>query len=179
MTKVPVADQIGEIEKILGDFARLLESWKKLAAEAEKAGVPAELNRLKTAVWNLRNTYEMFEKADDDTGTIVSKIECSATERVELAAIVGAILLPEMKGKSLDLMAFRLGKNGEPLSLDGYAGTPLILPKNTGPVVLPYEIKIPIRESGIYGFYLFDRDGVFAPKTDLLATYMYSAVVTH
>lgn len=109
---------------------------------------------------------------------IVNELECRADERVELGAMVGVVLRPPMKGKSLDLMVWKLDKKGEPDRLPDYVGTPLILPHGLGPSVLPYSIKVPIRETGIYGFYLFDRDGVFGEARKLLATYMFSATVT-
>jgi len=108
---------------------------------------------------------------------IVNHLETSKGQPVDLAAIVGLILAPDMKGKSLDLMAWRLGKKGEPDRIPGYAGTPLILPDGLGPLVLPYSISVPIQESGIYGFYLFDRQGAFGSKETLLATYTYSVTV--
>lgn len=108
---------------------------------------------------------------------IVNELEITADEPLELAAIVGVILRPEMAGKRLDLMAWELGKNGGPKNLDGYVGTPLILPEGSGPVVLPYSINVPIREDGIYGFYLFDHEGTFGPPRRLLATYMFSVTV--
>jgi len=41
-------------------------------------------------------------------------------------------------------------------------------------VCLPYQINVPIWTPGIYGFDLFDRDGVFGEKESLLATYLYA-----
>lgn len=109
---------------------------------------------------------------------IVNELDATANEPIEVTAVVGVILRPTMLGARLDLMAWRLGKNGELLPLDGYAGTPLILPNGLGPVVLPYSLRIPIRHSGIYGFHLFDRDGAFGSTEELLATYMYSVTVS-
>lgn len=43
-----------------------------------------------------------------------------------------------------------------------------------GPAVLPYSLTVPVRSTGIHGFDLFDREGVFGPSERLLATYMYS-----
>lgn len=94
-------------------------------------------------------------------------------DRILLRPVVSAVLRPEMEGRHLDLMAFRFGKSGEPLPLDGYAGLPLILPRGAGPTVMPYETKVPFGEPGIYGFYLFDREGTFGPKEGLLATYLF------
>jgi hypothetical protein len=105
---------------------------------------------------------------------IVNELFVERGQPVDLTAVVGLILMPEMKGKHLDLMAWKLGKKGEPVRLDGYVGTPLILPHGGGPVALPCEISLPINEDGIYGFYLFDREGTFGPPEQLLATYMFS-----
>lgn len=121
-----------------------------------------------------------IQRLDDKLVTlsgIVNHLEANGKDPVEIAAIVGMILAPDMKGKPLDLMAWKLGKNGEPTPIPGYAGTPLILPDGLGPLVLPYSISLPIQDSGIYGFYLFDREGVFGPKEELLATYTYSVSV--
>jgi hypothetical protein len=108
---------------------------------------------------------------------IVNELETTANEPLELAAIVGVVLRPDMQGKHLDLMAWKLGRNGEPQKLDGYVGTPLILPKGLGPIVLPYSVRVPICEDGVYGFYLYDREGAFGSPEELLATYMYSVTV--
>ena len=108
---------------------------------------------------------------------IVNEITTTASERTKLLAVVGLILRPELAGKRLDLMAWKLGKKGERLALDGYAGTPLILPNGLGPQVLPCELAVPITADGIYGFEMFDRDGAFGPKENLLATYLFSATV--
>lgn len=93
---------------------------------------------------------------------------------IALYAVVGAILRPPHWGKSLDLMAWQLGNKGERETLVKYVGTPLIMPEEAGPVVLPYRINVPIWTPGIYGFDLFDRDGIFGEKEGLLATYLYS-----
>lgn len=112
---------------------------------------------------------------------IVNELTATRGEAIELAAIVGAILQPEMKDKRLDLMAWRLGQAGKRVPIPGYAGTPLILPEGLGPLVLPYAVTLrsqPTLVSGIYGFELFDRDGAFASPETLLATYMFSLTVT-
>jgi hypothetical protein len=108
---------------------------------------------------------------------VVNHLEVEPGESTGLIAAVGCVLRPEMEGKHLDLMAWRLGKNGEPERFADYVGTPLILPEQTGPAILPLEIALPITERGIYGFYLFDREGVFASPESLLATYMFSASI--
>lgn len=111
---------------------------------------------------------------------VVNELTAKPGEVLELAAIVGAILAPEMQDKRLDLMAWRLGENGERLSLPGYAGTPLILPTARGPVVLQYSIAFQTQPSlltGVYGFELFDRDGVFGPSEALLSTFLFGVHV--
>lgn len=121
-----------------------------------------------------------LQRLDDGHVTlngIVNDIAGSTSERTELAIIIGAILRPPMKDKPLDLMAWMLDKTGEREAIPGYAGTPLILPNGKGPDVLPYSIKLPTPRSGIYGFELFDRDGAFGPKEELLATYMFGVHV--
>ena len=121
-----------------------------------------------------------MQRTDDHLVTlsgIVNEITTSASERTPLLAVVGLILRPAMKGKRLDLIAWSFGKTGEPEPLDGYVGAPLFLPDGLGPQTLPCEIALPIKRDGIYGFFLFDRDGVFGPKEDLLATYMFSATI--
>lgn len=95
---------------------------------------------------------------------------------LELCAGIGAVLVESMEGKALDLMAWRLNKAGEREKLDGYVGTPLLLPKGIGAVTLPYQIKVPVKEAGIYGFDLFDRDGVFGKRAGVLATYLYGVM---
>ena len=104
---------------------------------------------------------------------IVNDLDATPSEPVQLAAVVGLILRQEMTGKRLDLMVWKLDEKGKPQKFGDYVGTPLILPSGYGAHVLPYSITIPIVESGIYGFYLFDRDGAFGPKENLLATYMF------
>ena len=74
-------------------------------------------------------------------------------------------------------MAWTLDRNGARQTIPGYTCTPLMLPDGLGPVVLPYAISLPTRESGIYGFELFDREGAFGPREALLATYMLSVSV--
>jgi hypothetical protein len=106
---------------------------------------------------------------------IVNTVDATIAKRLELAAVIGLVLRPEMQGKRLDLMAWRLGKSGERLPLPGYAGTPLILPQGLGPDVLPFQIAVPIQSKGIYGFELFDREGAFGPQEQLLATYIFAA----
>lgn len=108
---------------------------------------------------------------------VVDDIATIASERTELAAVVGAVLRPEVQGKRLDLMAWKFGRTGERTPLPGHAGTPLVLPRGLGPTVLPYQISLPIPATGIYGFELFDREGAFGPTEALLATYMFSARV--
>jgi hypothetical protein len=80
MAKVEIDEYVPKIEKVLADFAKLLASWKTIAADAKGAGVKAELNKLKTAYWNLENAYKMFEAVDDETGTITRQTE-KARER--------------------------------------------------------------------------------------------------
>jgi len=75
MAKVEITEYVPKIEKVLADFSRLLDSWKSTAAKAKEAGVKAELNKLKTAFWNLENAYKMFEAVDDETGTITRQIQ--------------------------------------------------------------------------------------------------------
>jgi hypothetical protein len=109
-------------------------------------------------------------------GGIVNDLTLTAEQmrgRVRLRPVVSAVLRPEMEGRHLDLMAFRLGTDGKPQSLDGYAGLPLILPKGAGPTVMPYETTVPFGERGIYGFFLFDREGTFGEPEGLLATYLF------
>ena len=120
-------------------------------------------------------------RLDDDLislSGIVNFLECSANDRTDLAAIVGVCLRPEMKDKSLDLMAWRLDRTGERQRIPEYAGTPLILPDSVGPAVLPYSISLPTPSSGIYGFELFDRDGAFGPPEALLSTYMFGVTTS-
>jgi hypothetical protein len=120
------------------------------------------------------------QRLDDHLVTltgIVNTLEATAGERSELAAVVGAVVHPEWKGKRLDLMAWRLGKKGERLALPDYAGTPLILPEARGPQVMPYALSVPIPARGIYGFELFDPEGLFGRKNELLATYLFFAEV--
>jgi len=93
---------------------------------------------------------------------------------IGMCAVVGAVLRPPMWGHSLDLMAWQLGNKGERETLVKYRGTPLILPEEVGAVCLPYQVNVPIWTPGIYGFDLFDRDGVFGEKESLLATYLYA-----
>jgi hypothetical protein len=97
---------------------------------------------------------------------------------VSMIAVVGAVLRRPMWGKSLDLMAWQLGKTGERETLVQYRGTPLILPESVGAVCLPYPIVVPAWNPGIYGFELFDRDGCFGTREHLLATYLYAIAPT-
>jgi len=97
--------------------------------------------------------------------------------RQPMWAMLGLILRRGMEGKHLDLMAFRLDRDGKPVSLEGFAGKPLILPNEVGAVTLPGEVQVPLTDQGVHGFYLFDRDGAFGPKADLLATYLYGVTV--
>ena len=110
---------------------------------------------------------------------VVNTLVVAAAEVVELAAVLGLILRPEMSGKRLDLMAWKLDAHGKRTPIPGYAGTPLILPRGLGPHVLPYSVvpRIPPKWTpGVYGFELFDRDAVFGPQETLLATYMFGVV---
>lgn len=70
MSKVEIDEYMPKIEKVLADFSKLVISWKVIATKAKEAGVKAELNKLKTAFWNLENAYRMFEAVDDETGMI-------------------------------------------------------------------------------------------------------------
>lgn len=108
---------------------------------------------------------------------IVNELDAVPGESLELTAVVGAILRPEMAERRLDLMVWRLGPNGEPMRFGDYVGTPLILPYGLGPKVLPYSVRFSIDESGVYGFYLFDAEGTFGTPERLLATYMFSITV--
>lgn len=110
---------------------------------------------------------------------VLNEMRGSATERTELAVVVGAILAPALAGKHLDLMAYVLDKSGKRQPIPGYAGTPLILPAALGPVVLPYSIALPTPHPGIYGFDLFDRDGAFGPPESHLATYRFGVSIEH
>jgi hypothetical protein len=92
---------------------------------------------------------------------------------IEMFAMVGAIVMKQMWGKSLDLMAWQLGRGGEREPLVMYRGTPLIVPEEIGATVLPYRLKVPITTPGFYGFDLFDREGIFGKPEELLATYIY------
>jgi hypothetical protein len=93
---------------------------------------------------------------------------------LQCTAAIGVVLEPHMWGKSLHLMAWQLGKNGERETLVKYRGTPLILPNELiGALTLPYEISVPIWNPGIYGFDLFDPTGIFGQPESLLATYLY------
>jgi hypothetical protein len=47
------------------------------------------------------------------------------------------------------------------------------MPRENGPVVLPYPVSVPITTPGVYGFDLFDRKGIFGNREALLATYLY------
>ncbi len=114
-------------------------------------------------------------RADDRLVTltgVVNELSAAPGEQLELAAVIGLILAPQMKGKSLDLMAWRLDRSGTRQPIPGYAGTPLILPDGLGPSVAPYAIRLPATSTSIHGFDLFDRDGVFGSPEQLLATYM-------
>lgn len=92
---------------------------------------------------------------------------------VKVFAVVSAALSKATTGKCLDLMAWRLGKNGQRETFGTYIGTPLVLPEETGPTCLPYPIRFSIPSPGIYGFHLLDRDGAFQNPKALLATYVY------
>lgn len=93
---------------------------------------------------------------------------------LKVFAVVGAVLREPIWGKVLDLRAWQLGHDGQRETLVGYRGTPLILPQEEGATCCPYPIAVPITCPGIYGFDLFDRDGVFIEKEGLLATYLYA-----
>lgn len=108
---------------------------------------------------------------------IVNELRCAADEPVELVALVSALLHPKMQGKSLALMVGSLGRTPKLQPLDGYVGTPLILPAGMGPQVLPYPITLPIRRTGLYCFQLFDPNGLFGTRDGLLANFVFSAVV--
>jgi hypothetical protein len=110
---------------------------------------------------------------------IIKDLRMKRGESAELIAILSVIMIPQHWGKRLDLMAWRLGRNGEREKLEGgYVGTPLILPREKGPIVNPCKITIPPQStSGIFGFDLFDPGGVFYKETKLLATYVYGIEV--
>jgi hypothetical protein len=108
---------------------------------------------------------------------VVNEIDGSRTERTELAVAIGLLLLPTMNGKSLDLMAYKLGKKLEHQKLPGFVGQHLELPDGKGPQVLPYSVAIPTPETGVYGFDLWDRDGAFGPPETLLAHYLFGVHV--
>lgn len=97
---------------------------------------------------------------------------------LKVFAVIGAVLRESMWGKPLDLMAWQLGNTGERETLVKYRGTPLILPEEIGAVTLPYAITVPVWTPGIYGFDLFDRDGIFGAPERLLATYLYAVATT-
>jgi hypothetical protein len=92
---------------------------------------------------------------------------------IDMYAVVGVVLREPMWGKSLDLMAWRIGPTGQREKLDGYVGKPLILPREKGAVCCPFKITVPLSMTGVYGFDLFDREGLFGPAVTLLATYLY------
>lgn len=92
-----------------------------------------------------------------------------------MKAVVGAVIRDAMWGKSLDLMAWQLGNNGQRETLVKYRGTPLVIPEMRGAITLPYDVTVPIWWTpGIYGFDLFDREGAFGEAESLLATYLYA-----
>ncbi len=122
------------------------------------------------AIRNVDNQRITFEG-------VVNDLTLMNNEGIELVAAIGAVLLPVMEGKRLDLMAWKLARDGERQPIPGYAGTPLILPRGIGALVAPYSIKVPVKETGIFGFDLFDPDGVFGQPEGLLATYMFSVTV--
>lgn len=104
---------------------------------------------------------------------VVNTIVQLSGESTPLFSVVGAVLDPAMSRKSLDMMVWRLDRNGERQTLQGYVGTPLILPQALGPQVMQYSFSLPTPTKGIYGAELFDRDGAFGKPKSLLATYMF------
>jgi len=94
-----------------------------------------------------------------------------------LYAVVSLISTPDKWGKPLDLMRWQLGKDGNRHALPGGSGTPLVIPNETyGACCIPYSIEIPFHAPGFYGFDLFDRDGVFGEKENLLSSFLFSVM---
>jgi hypothetical protein len=109
---------------------------------------------------------------------VVSELVRVPGESIDLQAVVGVVLVPEIAGNHLDLLLWQLDKTGKPQPVPGYAGQHLELPDGVGAHALPFELRtLPITVTGIYGFYLFDRDGAFGPPSQLLATYMFGVTV--
>jgi hypothetical protein len=105
-------------------------------------------------------------------GVINSVVQIDS-EPTPLFAVVGAVIVPAMKQKSLDMMVWRLDRSGQRQTLPGFVGMPLILPNALGPQVMPYQFALPTPTPGIYGAELFDRDGTFGKRQALLATFMF------
>ena len=122
----------------------------------------------------LRASHRLDDQAVTLSG-IVNTLVGRSDEPTELLAMLGVILRPPMRGKRLDLMAWRLGNNGERLTIGDYVGTQMTLPDEPllGPQVLPCEILLPTPGRGIYGFELFDGEGAFGTPERLLATYIF------
>jgi hypothetical protein len=82
MTKVPAKDCFEEFQELLDGYAAMLKTWRDVASRADAASVEATLNNVKTAMWNLRNTYDMFVRLDDQMAAVQRRVE-RATERAD------------------------------------------------------------------------------------------------
>ncbi len=97
---------------------------------------------------------------------VINSIVGLKHEATPLRAVVGAVVAPDMKGKALDMIVWRLDRNGERKTLPGYVGTPLILPEALGPQLMPFAFDLPTPTRGVYGADLFDRLGAFGVETN-------------
>lgn len=104
---------------------------------------------------------------------VINSIVQLDSESTPLFAVVGAVVVPAMKQKALDMMVWKLDRSGQRQKVPGFVGMPLILPDSLGPQVMPYRFELPTPAKGIYGAELFDRDGAFGKPQSLLATFMF------
>src|SRR5262245_45030045 len=75
----------------------------------------------------LENIFSIVEIPDDE---IPCDVQCNA--------VVSCALRPEMYGKQLGLLAWKLNGRRERETLPGWIGVKLPIPEGTGPVILPY-----------------------------------------
>jgi hypothetical protein len=115
------------------------------------------------------------EDGSVDLTGIVDTLTIEPNSEIDLKAIVSAVLVPDMHGRSLDMMFWRYAEGTTDLEkVPGFVGRPLILPKATGPKVMPFDMgRVAIDRRGFYGCHLWDHDGIFGEPEKLLATYLF------
>lgn len=75
MTKIPIADYLDKLDEQSGKLAGFAKKWRKLVDDGRAVDIEAKLNALKTAMWNLNFTVDLFDECDNGTEAVAAKIK--------------------------------------------------------------------------------------------------------